>query len=97
MPRPEDAAREEIDAALVSAGWAVQDYAQLNLDAAWGVAIREFPLGKGSGAADYLLYVDGQAVGVVEAKKASSCLRIPPMNRRARCLRGSTLGNKLPR
>jgi len=32
------------------------------------VAIREFPL-PGYGFADYLLYVDGKAVGVIEAKK----------------------------
>jgi type I restriction enzyme, R subunit len=33
-----------------------------------GVAIREFSLGKGFGEADYLLFADGQAVGVIEAK-----------------------------
>src|SRR5690606_22269619 len=33
------------------------------------VAIREFPLKSGHGFADYLLYVDGQAAGVIEAKK----------------------------
>ena len=35
-----------------------------------GVAIREFPLTSGHGFADYLLYVDGKAAGVIEAKKA---------------------------
>ena len=34
--------------------------------AAW--RLREFPLRPGHGAADYLLYVDGRAAGVVEAK-----------------------------
>ena len=40
----------------------------LNVHAARGVAVREFPLRNGHGAADYLLYVDGRAAGVVEAK-----------------------------
>ena len=47
----------------------VQDAATVNLGAARGVAMREFPLKKGHGFADYLLYVDRQAAGVVEAKK----------------------------
>jgi type I restriction enzyme R subunit len=74
MSRPEDAAREQIDAALELAGWVVQDRDAMNVDAARGVAIREFPLRSGFGFADYLLYVDGQAVGVIEAKKAGSTL-----------------------
>jgi hypothetical protein len=47
MARPEDDARKQIDAALTLAGWAVQDPATVNLDAARGVAVREFPLAKG--------------------------------------------------
>jgi hypothetical protein len=35
----------------------------MNLDAARGVAIREFPLRSGHGFADYLLYVDGLESG----------------------------------
>lgn len=42
---------------------------QLNIEAGRGIAIREFPLAPGYGFADYLLYVDGYAAGVVEAKK----------------------------
>ncbi len=42
---------------------------------AWrGVAIREFPLEPGHGFADYLLYVDAKACGVIEAKKAGATL-----------------------
>ena len=65
---PEQQARANIDRLLAQAGWAVQDLAALNVHAARGVAVREFPLRPGHGAADYLLYVDGRAVGVVEAK-----------------------------
>ena len=74
MAGPEDAAREQIDAALEAAGWQVQDLSKLNLLAGRGVAVREFPLAAGHGFADYLLYVDGQAVGVVEAKKEGTTL-----------------------
>jgi type I restriction enzyme R subunit len=74
MPGPETIARQVIDTALEASGWAVQDFAALNLHAARGVAAREFPLAPGFGFADYLLYVDGQAVGVIEAKKAGTTL-----------------------
>jgi type I restriction enzyme, R subunit len=67
--RSEAAARAEIDALLARAGWEVQDTAQVNIHAGRGVAIREFPLASGYGFADYLLYVDGKAAGVIEAKK----------------------------
>jgi len=52
----------------------VQDYAARNIHASPGVAIREFPLKQGHGTADYMLYVDQQAVGVVEAKKVGETL-----------------------
>ena len=74
MANPEHQARAEIDRLLVAAGWAVQDVLAANLLAAAGVAIREFPLNTGHGVADYLLYVDGKACGVIEAKKAGSTL-----------------------
>ncbi|OZB57071.1 MAG: type III restriction endonuclease subunit R, partial [Thiomonas sp. 13-66-29] len=68
MATPEQSARSKIDALLAAAGWAVQDAAAANIHAGRGVAIREFPL-PGYGFADYLLYVDGRAAGVIEAKK----------------------------
>lgn len=71
---PEAEARVEIDEALELAGWSVQDRAATNLYASRGVAIREFPLAQGHGFADYLLYVDRKAVGVVEAKKVGETL-----------------------
>jgi len=59
---------------LLAAGWLIQDRADANMDAGRGVAIREFALGHGFGEADYLLFADGQAVGVIEAKKEGSTL-----------------------
>jgi type I restriction enzyme R subunit len=69
MPTPEDKAREKIDQALDRAGWKVQDVKGANLGAGRGVALRSFPLASGHGFADYLLYVDGKAAGIIEAKK----------------------------
>ncbi len=69
MVKPEDAARQRIDQALELAGWAVQDAKSANIYASTGVAIREFLLNSGHGNADYLLYVNGEAVGVVESQE----------------------------
>jgi len=64
---PEAQARQLIDAKLAQAGWVVQDMKQLNLGAAQGVAVREYP--SDTGPADYLLFVNRQALGVIEAKR----------------------------
>jgi type I restriction enzyme R subunit len=75
MPEtPEDRARETIDGLLTAAGWIVQDRDSASVNAGRGVAIRGFPLKFGHGFADYLLYVDGRAAGVVEAKKEGETL-----------------------
>ena len=58
----------EIDAQLEACGWVVQDYKHAAVAAAQGVAVREVPTE--AGPADYVLFVDRQAVGVIEAKKA---------------------------
>jgi hypothetical protein len=50
----------------------VQDRKSLNLVARPGVAVREVVMAKGHGRADYLLYVDQHAVGVIEAKPVGS-------------------------
>ncbi len=65
--KSEALARKNIDQMLEKSGWQVQDLGNLNLGAAIGVAVREFPLK--SGFADYLLFVNRQAAGVIEAKK----------------------------
>ena len=65
---PEGQARTKIDEQLKACGWVVQDYRNAAVAAAQGVAVREVPTE--SGPADYVLFVDSQAVGVIEAKKA---------------------------
>jgi type I restriction enzyme R subunit len=71
--KPEEKARQQIDRLLEAAGWKVQDYRELNLSASLGVVVRYFPL-KEQLEADYLLFVDRKAVGVVEAKPTGTTL-----------------------
>ncbi len=68
MTTPEQRAREVIDTKLAESGWVVQSRDEINLSAGPGVAIREFILEGDHGHADYLLFVDGKAVGALEAK-----------------------------
>ena len=67
---PEAKARQQIDQKLAMAGWVVQDMGQLNLAAGVGVAVREYPTD--TGPADYVLFVNRTACGVIEAKKDSA-------------------------
>jgi type I restriction enzyme, R subunit len=67
MPSPEELAREKIDALLTQCGWTIQNRSTINLSAARGVALREALL-KDRDEVDYLLFVDGKAIGTVEAK-----------------------------
>lgn len=63
---PEQIARDKIDQMLVDAGWLVQSKDEVNLSAGKGVALRE--TNTESGSADYILFVNSRAVGVIEAK-----------------------------
>lgn len=66
---PEQEARIVIDEKLKMSGWQVQNVNQLNLLAGLGVAVREFPTS--TGPVDYVLFINGEPVGVIEAKKSS--------------------------
>ena len=70
---PEQQARRNIDSMLEAAGWHVQNHAGHNTAAALGVAVREYPL-KADQRADYLLFINGTAVGVIEAKPEGTTL-----------------------
>ena len=65
---PEEKARLIIDKNLELAGYIVQDMKDFNRFAAKGVAVREYMTSVGP--ADYVLFVDGEPVGVIEAKKS---------------------------
>lgn len=75
--RPEQAARRTIDDAMRAAGWRVQSADAMELSAGLGVAVAELPMGAARqgasavgarGFADYVLHLDREPVGVVEAK-----------------------------
>lgn len=63
---PEEKARIEIDKQLNAAGYVVQDMSELNLLVAKGVVVREYPTD--TGEVDYLIFVNQQPVGIIEAK-----------------------------
>jgi type I restriction enzyme R subunit len=64
---PEQKARDRIDKMLENAGWIVQHKKKIDLSAGKGVAIREYQTDKGP--ADYVLFVDREPVGIIEAKR----------------------------
>jgi type I restriction enzyme R subunit len=72
LTTPEQLARHNIDRMLEIADWSVQGVKDRDFTASRGVALREFPLE--AGFADYMLFVDRQAVGIVEAKKEGTTL-----------------------
>jgi type I restriction enzyme R subunit len=67
-------ARVLIDAQLTRAGWHVCNRNELDLFNHQGVAVREMPMAPGHGRADYFLFVDRRAVGVIEAKPVGTPL-----------------------
>ena len=64
---PEQKARDNIDEMLKAAGWSVQNNKKINLNEGPGQAVREYQTDVGP--ADYVLFVDKKAVGVIEAKR----------------------------
>lgn len=73
MPTPEEVARIKIDELLTQAGWIIQDRSEFDRTAGLGIAVREFLMDDNT-KADYLLFVDGKACGVIEAKKFGETL-----------------------
>lgn len=61
---PEAKGRQLIDDKLAQAGWIEQDMKQLNPSAGLGIAVREYPTD--TGPADYALFVNYTAVGIIE-------------------------------
>ena len=69
---PEEQARVLIDEMLTAAGWAVVQRSEYK-DVPYAQAVTE-ALTKGNNEADYLLFLDGKAIGVLEAKRAENLL-----------------------
>jgi len=94
---PEQRARDRIDRQLEQAGWRVQDKNSFNLSAGLGVAVREWQTDVGP--ADYVLFVEHQAVGVIEAKSEDWGHKITTVEEQAEGYANATLkwvNNKQP-
>ena len=61
-----------IDKQLDACGWVIQDKDRLNLFDSVGVAVRE--MDTSTGPADYMLFIDGKACGIIEAKREGANL-----------------------
>ena len=79
---PEQLARDNIDKQLIACGWQIQNKKEINLNAGIGVAIREYQTD--TGPADYLLFVDKQPVGIIEAKKVEEGFRLTDYEEQSR-------------
>jgi len=74
LEEPEAKTRhEKINPKLRSVGWDIQHYKTANIHASKGVAVEYFQLGARK-EADYVLFVNGIAVGIIEAKKEEESL-----------------------
>ncbi|MBK9522279.1 MAG: DEAD/DEAH box helicase family protein [Rhodocyclaceae bacterium] len=71
---PEQKARDTIDLLLKQAGWVVQSAKKIDLNIGQGQAVREYRTDVGP--ADYVLFVDKKAVGVIEAKREEEGQRL---------------------
>ncbi|MBR3922973.1 MAG: hypothetical protein IKJ45_07650 [Kiritimatiellae bacterium] len=67
-PKPEERARVKIDEQFVDAGWHIADRSHFTYDHN-ATALTEGLL-DGNHEADYLLFVDGKVIGVLEAKRS---------------------------
>jgi type I restriction enzyme R subunit len=71
---PEQIARDHIDELLKQAGWKVQPLKKIDLNDGPGQAVREYQTDVGP--ADYVLFVNKRAVGVIEAKREEEGQRL---------------------
>lgn len=85
---PEEKARLVIDQKLIQSGWVIQDLNELNLSAALGVAVREFPTS--TGEVDYALFIDGIPIAVAEAKRTETGENITAVEGQSARYAGST-------
>lgn len=72
---PEQIARDAIDRQLIDCGWSVQNKARIDWQASPGVAVRHYPTQDGE-VPDYVLFVDRNPVGIIEAKKENEGHRL---------------------
>ncbi|HEY5125607.1 MAG TPA: DEAD/DEAH box helicase family protein [Ignavibacteria bacterium] len=71
---PEQRARDTIDSLLTQSGWIVQNKKEIDFSAGTGIAVKEYFTD--AGPADYVLFVESNPVGVIEAKKEDEAHRL---------------------
>ena len=71
---PEQIARDEIDTQLRASGWVVQHKGEWNHNEGQGQAVREYQTD--TGPADYVLFVNRQPIGIIEAKREEEAQNI---------------------
>lgn len=99
---PEQIARDKIDEMLEAAGWVVQSLRKgvknkLNFNEGEGQAVREYQTDVGP--ADYVLFVDKKAVGVIEVKREEAGHKITSVETQTEGYANATLkwvNNKEP-
>ena len=94
---PEQIARDKIDEMLKASGWAVQGNKKINFNEGEGQAIREYQTDVGP--ADYVLFVDKKAVGIIEAKREEVAQKITEVETQTEGYAGAKLkwvNNKEP-
>ena len=70
--KPEEEARVLIDEKLATAGWAVVSRSEYSEKQNAQAVMEAITIGKKE--ADYILFLDGKAIGVLEAKRAENNL-----------------------
>ncbi len=67
MTTSDENVQKKIDNMLYDAGWCVQLFSGSNPAPVSRLAIRGFPLARSYGSIDYLLFIDGKAIALIEA------------------------------
>lgn len=95
---PEQIARDHIDKQLRACGWIIQNKSRIDLNKGIGIAIKEYLTDVGP--ADYVLFVDGKPVGVIEAKREEEAHKLTTHEEQAECYASAKLkylnNEKLP-
>ncbi len=68
---------EQVESLLKSANWSIQDHTKGVLKESLGVAVRDYPLARSYGKIDYLLFLEGKAVGLIELQSTPQTKETP--------------------
>ena len=71
---PEQIARDNIDKQMKACGWVIQPKTRINLQVNIGVAVTEYQTDVGP--VDYVLFIEGKPVGVIEAKREDEAYKL---------------------